>query len=534
MDSPLHARNRLPFELSCVFVLALSAAAHATWSIVVVDTKTREVGIASATCLSNFDLKAGLPMILVDVGAAAAQSLVDANASNRIRIRNEMIAGTPPNRILTVISQADSSYQSRQFGIVDAHGRAVTFTGFGANPYDSGMTGQVGDLAYSIQGNVLTGAPVLAQAQDALVNTPGDIPEKLMAAMEAASAMGGDGRCSCNLNNPTICGSPPASFEKSAHIGFIVLARSGDIDGSCTGPSGCANGDYYLNLNVPFQPVDAPDPVVQLREAFDAWRAAQLSRPDAVQSIVSIDPPSFRADTGGKATMTIQFRDWNGSALSQSPVLTVQHDGRSAGISTIGHVQAIGPATFSVQLDAPAMAGLDLFRVTADDGVRQVVLLPLPALSVFALSDADLDNDVDLADAKAIAPCILGPEVPAEQQCQARDTDGDADVDLEDARRLQLEYTAPPCDTLYLVSSPQSDLIACGFPFTFDVVVDAIPPAQFQWYRNGEPILGADSATYHVDVAIAADEGDYFVEIVNPCRTIITPSFYLQPRNECP
>ena len=156
----------------------LSGTSLATWSIVVVDTRTREVGVAAATCLTTFDLQAGLPMILVDVGTATAQSLVDLNAVNRIRIHNAMIAATAPNRILMELSVADPSYQNRQFGIVDARGRAVTFTGVGASPYDSGMTGQAGNLVYSIQGNVLTGAPVLTQARDALLELRPATPRK--------------------------------------------------------------------------------------------------------------------------------------------------------------------------------------------------------------------------------------------------------------------------------------------------------------------------------------------------------------------
>lgn len=525
---------RILFRLCLTLLCAAPATSWATWSIVVVDTETREVGVAAATCLSNFDLQANLPMILVDVGAAAAQALVDTGAANRIRIRNEMIAGTPPNRILAVLAAADSSYQSRQFGIMDAKGRAVTFTGFGANPYDSGMTGQQGNLVYSIQGNVLTGAPVLTQARDALLSTPGDIPEKLMAAMEAAAAMGGDGRCSCSTNNPTSCGSPPSSFEKSAHIGFVVLARSGDMDGTCTGAAGCANGSYYLSLNVPFQPVDAPDPVIQLRELFDFWRSGQTGRPDAVQSEAIITPVSFSAVSGGQATMTIHLRDWQGNDLQQSPLLAIEHDSRSSGVSTIGQVQSTGPGTYTVALNVPPQAGRDVFRVTANDFIRPVTVLPLPTLPVYAAWDADLDSDVDLLDAKSLAACLAGPASTASQDCEGRDSDDDGDVDLKDARRLQLDFTDQPCDTLYLVSSPASDLIACGFPFTFSVQVDAIPAAQFQWYRNGKPIPGADSATYHVDVATANDVGEYYIEIVNSCGVIITPSFFLQARNECP
>ena len=44
--------------LAAATLLAVVPAADATWSIVLVDTRTGEIGIASATCLTNFDLQA--------------------------------------------------------------------------------------------------------------------------------------------------------------------------------------------------------------------------------------------------------------------------------------------------------------------------------------------------------------------------------------------------------------------------------------------------------------------------------------------
>ena len=76
-----------------------------------------------------------------------------------------------------------------------------------------------------IQGNILAGDAVVANAEAALIATPGDLSLKVMAAMEAARATGGDGRCSCNQPDPTACGAPPPSFTYSAftaYCGFEV------------------------------------------------------------------------------------------------------------------------------------------------------------------------------------------------------------------------------------------------------------------------------------------------------------------------
>ena len=59
----------------------------------------------------------------------------------------------------------------------------------------------------------------------AVLATEGDVAAKLMAGMEAARDAGGDGRCSCN-GDPTDCGCPVPVFDKSGHIGGMVVARA--------------------------------------------------------------------------------------------------------------------------------------------------------------------------------------------------------------------------------------------------------------------------------------------------------------------
>ncbi len=518
-----------------ILLASVGTPAYATWSIVVVDTKTREVAVGSATCLTNFDLEAGLPMVLVDVGAGAAQGLVDNGAVNRKIIRSQMLQGRSPERIIDMISQTDFQFQGRQFGIVDFRGRSATFVGAAAGQYKGGATGTSGDLAYSIQGNVLTGAPVLQMAESALVNTPGDLPEKLMAAMEAARAMGGDGRCSCSVANPTLCGSPPDFFEKSADVGFMIVTRAGDIDGTCTSAAGCANGDYFMNFNVPFQDPSAEDPVFQLRAAFDAWRTSNAGRPDAVQSVVTIEPSEFSAGTGGMATMTIHLRDWQGSSVDGSTMaLSVEHDAQSAGLSAIGSIGKVAQDSYEVKLTVPPQIGRDLFRIVVDDSVRPVVLLPLPSIHVYARTDTDHDDDVDLNDSTVFLNCMSGPGVLPESPCDNRDTDDDGDVDLRDAARHQLEFTAPPCGDLFIDTHPESQLVRCGLSFTLSVIVDADPPAQYQWFHDGLPIPGATDLSYSVAVAGATDLGEYFVRVSNSCGAVFSNTAILAPRGECP
>ena len=524
----------LPVLIFAVAFGGLSQPARGTWSIVVVDTKTREVAVGAATCLTNFDLEAGLPMMLLDVGGAAAQSLIDSGAVNRMLIREQMLLGRDPAHIISVISQSDPQFQSRQFGIVDTRGRSAAFTGLAAGQYRGNLTGKTGNLVYAIQGNVLTGSPVLTMAEQALVNTLGDLPKKLMAAMNAARSMGGDGRCSCSPTLPDVCGSPPPAFEKSAHIGFMIVTRTGDSDGTCNGTSGCANGHYFMNFNVSFQDPAATDPVLQLYHAYNAWHAANLFRPDAVHSTTTVDPPTVMADATHDATITFQIRDWADVTVNATLSVVVGHDPSSAGASQIGAVESLGGGAYRVPLTVPPQAGLDVFRITVDDSVRPVVLLPLPTLRILALSDADRDGDVDLGEYGAMAAGLAGPGVSVPPANESADTDHDGDVDLADVRRLQLDFTATPCSGLFIDTHPLSQLVPCGRSFTLSVGVDADPPAMFQWFHDGLPVPGATASTYFVAVATSADLGAYFVHVTNSCGALDSNTAILTPRGSCP
>jgi len=239
---------------------ACAGTAQATWSIVLVDTRTGEVALGSATCLTGFDLRANTPVLLTGVGGATAQSQADTNGVNRAFIRDGLLTATPPSQILTGLLTFDSpNGQRRQYGIADVLGRAATFSGTLNGTYAGGQTGRIGDIVYAIQGNVITGPCMVQAAVDAVVSTPGDLAAKLMAGMEAARAMGGDGRCSCTPDGADSCGCPPLlAFTRSSYIAYMLVGRAGDIDGcngiyragTATGALGISdmNGDGRVDL----------------------------------------------------------------------------------------------------------------------------------------------------------------------------------------------------------------------------------------------------------------------------------------------
>jgi uncharacterized Ntn-hydrolase superfamily protein len=342
----------------------LSAPALATWSVVVINKITGEVACASATCIGGkFPLKRWLPVIVVGKGAAAAQSAVDISGQNRLLIWDSMHAGMTPADILQALASSDAGHQSRQYGIVSFDGPPVTFTGTGAGMGKFGVVGETDELLYAIQGNVITGDPVVLMAEQALINTPGDLGQKVMAAMEAARAMGGDGRCSCSQADPDGCGSPPPNFTKSAHTAFFVMARLGDKDGVCDPTDGCASGAYYLSLVFKGKDSD-PDPIFQLQAKYDAWRADLFDKADHVLSRVNLDRSALVADGLSSAVVRVQLRDVDDLPLSAGGhKFELRWTGEGAPTATPGPVTDLGGGVYSFPMTATFDPGRGAWRV---------------------------------------------------------------------------------------------------------------------------------------------------------------------------
>ncbi|GAB4187388.1 MAG: hypothetical protein Tsb002_12650 [Wenzhouxiangellaceae bacterium] len=372
--------------LSLLFV----QPALATWSIVAFDSDTQEVALGSATCLSSsdvpgIDLVSEIPAVAVGLGGGAAQSLLDASGQRRSIINDGVRNGLSATQIrdqLITLTNTDL----HQHGIAGAGDTAISHTGVNNFRHASGTEGQAGSLNYAIQGNVLAGPEVVQMSEQALLNTAGDLPARLMAAMEAARDFGGDGRCSCPGGpQADSCGSPPASFDKSAHVGFMLLSRFGDNDDPTCNGGGCARGDYFLLLNVADQPASAPDPVDQLRNQFDDFQQALENRPDAIRSIID-----FTSNSNG-SLLTLTLFDWRGVALA-APVnnVSVTHAADSGMQSVIGPVIDNGHGSYQTQLLHDGFgADDDRLLVTIDDSVRPVVIPPNRATLTFPTLFAD-------------------------------------------------------------------------------------------------------------------------------------------------
>ena len=363
-------------------LLLMAAQASATWSIVVVNLATGEVAVGIATCLTGFDLRPNTVVVVPGRGVAAAQSFVGP-LSLRQLIRDGFLNGDSAQAILLSLAQADSSHNLRQYGIVSLTGGEATFTGTGAGAWAGGVVGQSGNYRYAIQGNVLTGQPVVTAAEQALINTPGELPDKLMAAMEAARVMGGDGRCSCSISAPTACGAPPANFTKSSHIGLMIVSRPSDVDAPCNGSLGCGAGDYWLDLNVANQSASAPDPVIQLQSMFNTWKQNQVGRPDHYASTATVTNTTIRSNGLDETVVNVELRDAQNNPLGNSLPLDV----RLALASTVPQVTfspvtALANGTYEFSMRGSLQSGIAVLDISVTDQFGRVGVWPQPMITV--------------------------------------------------------------------------------------------------------------------------------------------------------
>ena len=385
----------------------LSAQTWATWSIVVVDLATGEVAVATATCLTNFDLRASVPVLVPEFGAAAHQSAVDVTGTNRLLNWQLLQSGTPVDEILQAIKDQDRNKGFRQIGIVSLRGDAITYSGAFTFDWKGGRSGRVGSLVYAIQGNGLAGKRVVTLCEAALRDSTGPLAERLLTAMDAANSMGGDGRCSCSVPYPDSCGTPPPGTWKGSHIATLLIGRPGDPIQSCTA-TGCAEGDIYMALNVAFANVSDPDPLITLRQQYLTWAAVEIGRPDAYQSDVFVSAPVV-APGSALVQLVVDLRNRDGTPLSNGgALLSLQHDASSAGSSTLTGVTDHLDGTYTLDIQPGMTTGVDRLRVIVDDGVRPVTLWPPSELTIAAApispwNDPQADSNLNsLAGARSL------------------------------------------------------------------------------------------------------------------------------------
>ncbi|MDX1688077.1 MAG: DUF1028 domain-containing protein [Candidatus Promineifilaceae bacterium] len=155
-----------------------------TYSIVARDPDTHALGVAVQTC--NLAVGTWVPWAEAGVGAVATQAVAERTYGT---LGLDLIAGRKtPQEALEALLAVDPRREFRQVAIVDRHGRVATHTG---KRCLSHAGGRVGD-AFSVQANMMARDTVWDAMAAAFENASGDFAERLLAALDAAEAEGGD------------------------------------------------------------------------------------------------------------------------------------------------------------------------------------------------------------------------------------------------------------------------------------------------------------------------------------------------------
>jgi uncharacterized Ntn-hydrolase superfamily protein len=158
----------------------------ATFSIVAFDPETDSLGVAVQ---SKF-LAVGsvVPWARAGVGAVATQAM--ANYNYGPRGLDLMAEGYSAEQTVEALVSADDDREHRQVGVVDARGRAATFTGSECFDWAGGVTGE----NYAAQGNILVGRETVEAMARSYEETDGDLATRLLSALDAGQGAGGDSR----------------------------------------------------------------------------------------------------------------------------------------------------------------------------------------------------------------------------------------------------------------------------------------------------------------------------------------------------
>jgi uncharacterized Ntn-hydrolase superfamily protein len=158
-----------------------------TYSIVACDLEAREWGVAVQS--KFLAVGAAVPAAEPEVGAIATQAW--ANLAYRPDGLALLRDGYSADEVVQTLVGADEGRGNRQLGVVDAHGRAATYTGSECLDWAGGKTGP----GYAAQGNILvSGATVEALASTFEGSSGQPLAERLLACLAAAEAAGGDRR----------------------------------------------------------------------------------------------------------------------------------------------------------------------------------------------------------------------------------------------------------------------------------------------------------------------------------------------------
>lgn len=155
-----------------------------TFSIVAVDSVTGDIGVAVQS--HWFSVGSVVPWAEPGVGAVATQSFIDPAYGPRGLAL--MRTGVSAPEALAALLRTDPDSQVRQVGMIDATGHAASHTGSRNIPAAGNHVGRY----YAVQANLMENDRVWPAMAHAFETTQGDLADRMLAALDAAQAAGGD------------------------------------------------------------------------------------------------------------------------------------------------------------------------------------------------------------------------------------------------------------------------------------------------------------------------------------------------------
>jgi uncharacterized Ntn-hydrolase superfamily protein len=157
-----------------------------TWSILARDPASGELAAAVATRF----FAVGALAIHVEGGVAALATQALVNPMYAVHGMPRLRSGQAPDAVIEALLAADAGREHRQIHVLDAAGRIAAHTG--AECVD--WCGSVRGINVSVAGNMLAGPDVVARTLAAFEAASGSMAERLLTALEAGEAAGGDRR----------------------------------------------------------------------------------------------------------------------------------------------------------------------------------------------------------------------------------------------------------------------------------------------------------------------------------------------------
>ena len=252
-----------PFLIGVLF----ASPGFATWSIVAVDRSTGQLVIASATCVSqarfatfpaeglmdirpsSFPEKALPPRKLESTEPGPTRPSFP-KSFDRARLRSKSCRSFAKTRTSKDVNSASWTWRAA------VPGHSGTENGEASLDVQGRVSGT--DIVYSIQGNILASDDVIDDAVTMFEKTEGNLADRVIAAMEAADAAGGDRRCRCETEPLT---EAPCD-GKSAYVAYI-------LESDATTPE--SEPTFYIDVtDENIEPHENANPIKTLRTRYDA------------------------------------------------------------------------------------------------------------------------------------------------------------------------------------------------------------------------------------------------------------------------